>query len=100
MNDMIHELAAAKRTGSAPFSVRFELAEQQVRLYQKEAHKYLHNRSRCTDDRQRLQHDSFQIYSNYFLFQLRRQQHLVEKGLQPNASMADPISNYYCQNVL
>lgn len=100
MNDMIHELAAAKRTRSVPLPIRFELAEQQVRLYQEAAHKYLRNRSICKDDKQKLQHDSFQIYSNYFIFQLRRQQSLVENGLQSHTSVPDPVSIRCCLNVL
>lgn len=73
MNDIYHEWTHCRRVGSATLpAIRFQVASEHILLWEATAAEYLRERKTCTDDTQRLLHDVFQIFVNFFLFQLRR----------------------------
>lgn len=76
LNDLSHEESTAARTSRTLPSARFQIAEQQILLYQASANEYLRRRSVCQDDIQRMQHDALEIYTNYFVVHIRRRQQL------------------------
>lgn len=75
MNDISHEWARFRRAGSTVFpAVHFKFAEEQILLWEASAQDYLRNRASCRDNNQRLLHDVFQVFVNFFIFQLHRHQ--------------------------
>jgi hypothetical protein len=73
MNDICHEFARFRRAGSPMLpAVHFQVAEEQILLWEASAEEYLRNRAVCKDSTQRLLHDIFQIFLNFFIFQLHR----------------------------
>jgi hypothetical protein len=74
LNDLDHEVTTAARTSTTISPAAFQIAEQQILLYQASASEYLRRRSVCQDDIQRMQHDTLEIYTNYFVVSIRRRQ--------------------------
>ncbi|KAK5062760.1 hypothetical protein LTR84_004835 [Exophiala bonariae] len=73
MNDIYHEWTHARRAGLRTLPViRFQVAAEQILLWEASAEEYLQKRICCKDDSQRLLHDVFQIFVNFFIFQLHR----------------------------
>lgn len=73
MNDIYHEWTHARRSGSRTLPVvRFQVAAEQILLWEASAEEYLRNRASCKDDIQRALHDAFQIFVSFFIFQLHR----------------------------
>ena len=73
MNDIYHEWTHCRRVGSATLpAVRFQVASEHILLWEATAAEYLRDRRSCIDDTQRILHDVFQIFVNFFLFQLDR----------------------------
>ncbi|RFU26252.1 hypothetical protein B7463_g10085, partial [Scytalidium lignicola] len=101
MNDIQHERARSQRTRLEVSEVLFEAAEEQIMLYEASAQEHLRDRCTCKDDRQRAEHDVFQIFTTYFLFHLRRQ-HIASQEKSSNTSMSDgdEICIERCQSIL
>jgi hypothetical protein len=74
LNDLSHEVTTAARTSRTLPPATFQLAEQQILLYQASASEYLRRRSVCQDDIQRMQHDTLAIYTSYFVVRIRQRQ--------------------------
>lgn len=73
MNDIYHEWTHSRRTGSRTLpAVRFQVAVEQILLWEASAEEYLRNRASCKDDDERVLHDVFQIFVSFFIFQLHR----------------------------
>lgn len=74
MNDICHEWTRFRRAGAGvkPPAVHFQVAEEQILLWEASAQEYLRNRASCRDNTQRLLHHTFQIFVNFFVFQLHR----------------------------
>lgn len=73
MNDICHEFARFRRAGSKMLpAIHFQVAEEQMLLWEASAEEYLRNRAVCKDSTQRLLHAVFQIFLNFFIFQLHR----------------------------
>lgn len=84
MNDIYHEWTHCRRAGSRTLpAVRFQIAAEQILLWEASAEEYLRNRTSCKDDNQRLLHDVFQIFVSFFIFQLHRY-HLTAPSLFAN----------------
>ena len=81
MNDIYHEWAHSRRAFLRTLpAIRFQVAAEQILLWEASAEEYLRNRASCKDDGQRLLHDVFQIFVNFFIFQLHRH-HLATPSL-------------------
>ncbi|KAH8815497.1 hypothetical protein F5884DRAFT_180921 [Xylogone sp. PMI_703] len=101
MNDISYEIAAAKRTRVVLPTVRFDLADEQIHLYEVSAQEHLRIRSYCKSNFELIQHDAFRVYTNYFLFQLRRHRYGFEKASQTQSTpTTDPLCIQHCQAVL
>ncbi|KAK6386904.1 hypothetical protein LTS17_000168 [Exophiala oligosperma] len=84
MNDIYHEWTHSRRTGLRALpAVRFQVATEQILLWEASAEEYLRNRASCKDDDQRVLHDVFQIFVSFFMFQLHRH-HLTAPPLFAN----------------
>lgn len=84
MNDIYHDWTHSRRTGLRALpAVRFQVAAEQILLWEASAEEYLRNRVSCKDDNQRLLHDVFQIFVSFFIFQLHRH-HLTASPLFAN----------------
>ncbi|ETI21030.1 hypothetical protein G647_07373 [Cladophialophora carrionii CBS 160.54] len=92
MNDMCHEWTRFRRAGSAsPPAVHFRVAEEQILLWEASAEEYLRNRAICRDNTQRLLQKAFQIFVNFFIFQLHRHL-LTARPLFANSAQITPRS--------
>lgn len=102
MNDICHEWTYARRAGSPNLpAVRFQVAAEQILLWEASAEEYLRNRASCKDDEQRLLHDVFQIFVNFFIFQLHRH-HLATPSLFANglrSTSLSPVTAWETQEV-
>ncbi|KIW12234.1 hypothetical protein PV08_09510 [Exophiala spinifera] len=73
MNDIYHDWTHSRRTGLRTLpAVRFQVAAEQILLWEASAEEYLRKRASCKDDQRRLLHDVFQIFVSFFVFQLHR----------------------------
>lgn len=105
LNDLGHDVANAARTSRTLPPAIFQVAEQQVMLYRASTSEHLRRRPVCHDDTQRMQHDTLEIYTNYFVVQIRRRRKLSFSGQtltpddQPSKEL-DPDVVRCCQLVL
>lgn len=75
LNDIYHEWMYIRRAGSSTLpAVRFQFATEQILLWEASAQEHLRSRASCKDEAQRVHHDAFQIFVNFYIFQLNRHQ--------------------------
>lgn len=80
LNDLSHDVATVATTSRTLPPATFQVAEQQIMLYRASTSEHLRRRSVCHDDEQRRQHDTLEIYTNYFVVQIRRRRQMSCSG--------------------
>ena len=92
MNDIYHEWTHSRHASLRTLpAVRFQVAAEQILLWEASAEEYLRNSASCKNDNQRLLHNVFQIFVSFFIFQLHRH-HLAAPSLFANGLQPTPPS--------